>query len=272
MPKSVFNPSLISAELLLNLRKAMVGNAVANRNYSGQVRKLNDVVDILTPSAITVGDYTTSADINVQELDGTSQTLTVDQSKYFAFYAHDPERIADYVDAFQQEGAYALADAADQRIMGHYAEAGLSVAYDSTVASPDPLAMIREARRKMSVAKVPEQGRWMILSPYELEAVEEKLTGRATAAGDATVRAGFQGNLYGFDIFVSHNAAEVAGTPNVRHGLAGYGSSITFADAIVELERLRSESRFADLVRGLHVYGSKVVRPESLVDIQIQYA
>ena len=70
----------------------------------------------------------------------------------------------------------------------------------------------------------------------------------------------------GLEIYQSNNLVEAAG---VRHGLAGTRSAITFADAIVGVEALRSEKRFGSQVRGLHVYGQRVVRPESLVSIDI---
>src|SRR5690606_12594300 len=106
MAKSVFNPTVISKQLLLQLRKSMVGNAIVNRNYTGDVRKLGDVVDILTPAGLTIGSYSSTSDITVQELDGSAQSLTVDEANYFAFYAHRPENIADYAAAFANEGAY----------------------------------------------------------------------------------------------------------------------------------------------------------------------
>lgn len=266
MPKAAFNKRILSNELLLTLRGNMVGASLVNRNYDSatEITKLGDKVDILTPAAVTVRPYSTGSDMTIDELSGTSQTLTVDQANSFAFYAHDPERIADYVSAFTEDGAYRLVDAADQAIMGRVADAQHKV---EVGADDDFLAAVREARRVLSVAKVPEQGRYLVVSPYEVEHVEEKLTNRETAGGDAVIGRGFAGTLYGFDVYVSHNVAEAAGA---RRCMVGTRAAVTYADAIADLETLRAEKRFADIVRGLHVFGMKTVRPEALLELAVE--
>lgn len=258
MAKSSFNVTIVSKQLLLQLRKSMVANSIVNRNYAadGEIR-LGEKVDILTPAGLTIGSYAAGTDISVQELNSSKQTLTVDQGDYFAFYAHRPERIADYVSAFAEEGAYGLADEADAYVMGLYAQAQLSVDYEP--GTGDILAAVREARRKMSVAGAPEAGRWLVLSPYEIEAIDAKLTGRNTPGTDEVVARGFVGQLYGFDVYSSGNVAE---KDDVRYGLFGTNACITLADAVSEISAMEAEKRFATLVKGLHVYGAEVVRAE----------
>jgi hypothetical protein len=263
MAKTVYNSTILAADLLLALRKNQVASSIVNRNYQGSVQRVGDTVSIVTPVGTTIRPYGSGTDITVDELDGSAQTLTADQANYFAFYAHDTDNVAAAADAFVDQDAYKLADEADKSILKAHADAGMSVAFDS--ATDDILAKIREARKVMDLANVPSGGRWLVLSPYECEEIEKQLSARDSQMGDGVIRAGFMGELYGFDIFKSNNL-EVTDTGTIRHGLAGYSGSITYVDAIVEVERMRAEKRFADLVRGLHVFGHESVRSESLLD------
>jgi hypothetical protein len=77
----------------------------------------------------------------------------------------------------------------------------------------------------------------------------------------------------GFDIYVTNQVINVGtvATPQSKC-MAGSYSSIAFAQQIMDTEMIRLETQFADAVRGLHVYGAKVVRPDLLVLADFTYA
>lgn len=260
---AVFNPTVVGRSLLMRLRNAQVGASLVNRDYAGDVDKLGATVTITTPTDLTIRDYQVGTPIVVEEMNGTGQTMTVDQASYFAFHAQDVLAVSQYADAFAREAAFRLAAKADEAILAHALDAADSV---DVAFGGDILPAIREARAKLSNANVPDEGRFVVVSPDDLSGIERELTNRDTDLGDGVVRRGFQGFLYGFEVYVSNSLAMTA---DVRHALAGYRGAISFADNIIEVEKNRSLTQFADQVRGLHVYGESVMRPEGLVSIDI---
>ena len=80
-------------------------------------------------------------------------------------------------------------------------------------------------------------------------------------SGDA-VGNGYIARMWGFDMYMSNNVATVDTTK--YKVLAGTNQAITLAEQIVSVEALRRESSFRDAVKGLHVYGAKVVQPAAL--------
>lgn len=84
-----------------------------------------------------------------------------------------------------------------------------------------------------------------------------------TPSADQVLRTGQVGQAAGFEIFISNNVPNTTGTKYKI--LCGHPMAITFADQIDKVEAYRPERRFADAVKGLHVYGAKVIRPEALV-------
>ena len=80
----------------------------------------------------------------------------------------------------------------------------------------------------------------------------------ASASGNTdALRNGFVGRAAGFDIHVSNNCHDDS-------ILAGHPMAVTYAEQIVKTEAYRPEDAFSDAIKGLHVYGAKVVRPEAI--------
>lgn len=265
-----FIPELWSAELNFQLYKSLIASGIVNRDYEGQIRAAGDTVHINRPSGVTVGDYVPGTDITVEKPGSTQLDLVIDQQKYFAFEVDDIERVqanVALIPAYTQEASYALADTLDQYVLGLYTDAHADnvIAAEALTAS-NIYAKLTQAKANLSKKNVPMQGRWIVLSPDEVALIEASDEfQRASDLGDEVSRNGFMGRAAGFDVYESNNVVEAA---NVRHLPYGTRAAITMAEQIVETEALRRELQFSDMVRGLHVYGAKVIKPEALGDLR----
>jgi hypothetical protein len=132
----------------------------------------------------------------------------------------------------------------------------------------DPLDLMSRMARLLDEQNVPEEGRWFVASPdfYEvLGSSSSKLLSVDYNAGQGSIRNGLvsSGKLRGFDMYKSNN---IAATSNAAGKcMAGHISSTATANTILSTEVLRDPTSFGDIVRGLHVYGAKVLRGEAIV-------
>jgi N4-gp56 family major capsid protein len=270
-----FRPEIWSANLLVALRKALVYAApgVVNRDYEGEIQQAGDTVRITSISDPTIGTYNSNTTtITPEELTDAQRTLVVDQAKYFAFYVDD-------VDARQAKGnvipeamrrsAYKLADNVDQYVAAMYTGVAAANAL-GTVAVPaaTPTAFYESVLVPLAVkldeANVPTEGRYCIIPPWlHGRALRDDRFVRADASGDSnTLRNGLVGRAAGFDIRKSNNAPLVTGDDYAV--TAGVDMAISYAEQINKTEAYRPEAKFADAVKGLLLYGAKLVRPEAL--------
>ena len=137
---------------------------------------------------------------------------------------------------------------------------------------------------------VPETGRWLIISPYDRHLLMQSNIAQAYFTGDpeSTIRSGKIGMLDRFTVYVSNllprgaaGKALVSGLTDTATGgavsnakarrtmIAGTKDAVAFAMTVNKTEPLRNQTDFGDIVRGLAVYGRKVVKPEALVVAQV---
>ena len=273
-----FIPEIWSAELLLALKKRHVAAALVNRDYEGEIKRQGDTVHVTNLTAPTIGTYTAHSDITVEDIDDGTAALTINQAKYFAFEVDDIEKAqqvagGNVLSTQTQEAGYGLADVADKFLLSTMNTAVQGTGNDlGTVAiHTDATALynaIVDLMVKLDEANVPDSGRFVIVSP-SLHGRLLKLKDYFIATGDdraaATRGNGHIGTIAGLDIYKSNNlptVTDVAATGGLA--LAGHRMATSFAEQIVSVESARMEKRFADMVKGLHVYGAKVFRPTAL--------
>ena len=87
-----FVPDIWSARILSNLSRMAVSGACVNRNYEGDVARAGDSVKITNFVDPTIGSYTAHSDITIEDIDDATQSLLINQQKYFAFELDDVER------------------------------------------------------------------------------------------------------------------------------------------------------------------------------------
>jgi N4-gp56 family major capsid protein len=282
MALSQFVPEVWSAALLTSLQKALIyaGPGVVNRDYEGEITAAGDTVRITSISRPTVGTYTPgSTTITPEQLVDAQRTLVIDQVKYWAFQVDDVNQrqvLGDVIPAATAEAAYALADVVDQYVAGLYTQASASnVVSAVTVDLTSPTSWDAEAAKayneiliplkvKLDEANVPTMGRYAVLPPW-LHGVllrDPRFVKVNESGTDEGLRNGQVGRAAGFDILMSNNCP--VPTANNYVVTAGNSSAITFAEQINKTEAYRPESSFSDAIKGLAMYGSRVVRPEAL--------
>jgi N4-gp56 family major capsid protein len=270
-----FRPEIWSANLLVALRKALVfaGPGIVNRDYEGDIAEAGDTVRITSISDPTIGTYVpNSTTITPEELTDAQRTLVVDQAKYFAFKVDD-------VDARQARGnvipeaisraAYKLADVVDQYVAGLYtgvqsANALGTVAVTSGTPTDAYDKVLVPLKVKLDEANVPTADRYVVVPPWFhgrllLDGRFIKLNESGTEEG---LRNGMVGRAAGFDILVSNNCINVTGDDYIVQ--AGSPMAVSFAEQINKTEAYRPEGGFSDAVKGLALYGAKLVRPDCI--------
>lgn len=155
---------------------------------------------------------------------------------------------------------------------------GVSGTYDAT-----PLQILNRFNRKMNELSVPQEGRWVVVDPVFVEMLMDENSKLVNAdynkgsGGEGLTNGKLAaGTIRGFRVYESNNlpyigtgAGTVASTSsrssaNLGFILAGHDSAVATASQINKTEKLRSHETFADIVRGMHLFGRKILRPEAL--------
>jgi hypothetical protein len=278
-----FIPTLWSAELLVSLKNSLVfgQSGVVNRDYEGTISGYGDTVKINAIGEVSTGDYTKNTDMDApQTLDGTQTTLVIDQAKYFNFQIDDIDKAQQNPKVMQQamaESAYSLRNDADRYVADKMATAVTADNVIDKSAETFTPAMAYEQLVDLSVRldenNVPEEGRYVIVPPFFVGLIEkdDRFT-NATEGGNAITRNGFVGRIAGFNVLKSNNVNTTAGadeSSKIYNIVAGHQMATSYAEQVNEVETYRPERRFADAVKGLHLYGAKVVRPTALVMLKL---
>ena len=293
---SFFLPSIYSKKVLNFFRKSSVVEAITNTDYAGEISAFGDSVKIIKEPVISVEDYTRATDTTVTRLTDQELTLVVDSAKAFKFIVDDIETNMSHVnfkEVASSSAAYALRDSYDAAVIATMFSGVSSSSPDHVLGSDnatdlaagtfdgtgnldlgfasgehDPIDVMARMARLLDEQDVPEEGRWFVAGPdfYEvLGQASSKLLSVDFNAGQGSIRNGLvsSGKLRGFEMYKSNN---IAATSNAAGKvLGGHISSTATAQTIVSTETLRDPTSFGDIVRGLHVYGAKVLRPEALV-------
>lgn len=283
MAVDTFIPEVWSAELLTTLDENYVLAApdASNRDYEGEIANAGDTVHIGSLTDPTVSTYTKNVTvISPQTLTTTDQTLLIDQSKYFAFEVDD-------VDARQAQNGGRLLTTAAQRAAVKLQELAdtylgtLMTTNAGTVLTAVDVATPAAAfsvliRLKVALDRqnVPQAGRWIAVSPefYGLLLADPRFTDASAYGQGGVVANGVVGRALGFTVKVSTNLpAGTAGTaPEVSSFIiAGHRMATTFAEQINKTEAYRPQDSFSDAIKGLHLYGAKVTRPEAIAVIDV---
>lgn len=283
-----FIATIWSARLLGNLEKSLVYGQpnVINREYEGEIKGKGSTLKITSIGDITIGDYTKDTDIaDPEALDDAQSVLSITQSKYFNFAVDDVDKAQTspaLMNGAMQRSAYGLANVADQFIASQmYSNVATANKIGSNATAivptttPDTGKMaydyLLQLGTVLSEADVPKQGRWVVCPPWFIERLAgDKRFSDASASGstDALMN-GLVKRAAGFDVLESNNVPKNAGTggeaaKTQTQVIAGHPMATTFADSTNRVEAYRPEKRFADAVKGLHVYGCKVTRPNAL--------
>ncbi|MFJ6729377.1 P22 phage major capsid protein family protein [Streptomyces sp. NPDC091281] len=277
MSVALFKPQVWSAQILTGLDEALVyaQPQIVNRDYEGEITSQGQSVRIVTIGDPSVFPYKSGDTINYEDIDTAGLDLPIDQGDAFAFKLDDVDKTQVAVNPMAkttQRAARKLAAKADTYVANLYTGVAPANVVGTTGAPINITTNPKDAwdkvliplRTRLNRANVPALDRYVVVSPEFTGALlQDDRFVRVDASGNEQgLRNGIVGRAAGFDVLESNVTPVPSGDTQVIQ--AGYPGAITFVDQILETEALRLESTIADAVRGLHVYGAKLLRPEGI--------
>ena len=269
-----FIPEIFSKKLQAKFYASSVLPQISNTDYEGEISGQGNKVNIRTVPNVTVGDYTGSvsyADVTTQVVE-----LNIDKAKSYAFKVDDILKVQSDID-FQNEAAK---DAAEQMrisvetdVMANIPTAATSILDKASVSETTLLGHILEAGRTLDELNIPDSDRFIVLSPLYIEMLKKSELRQAYLTGDGTspLRNGKVGMIDRFSVYQSNLLAQGTGDDAGKtFCLAGHPKATCFASQFVKTETVRLTDTFGDGVRGLKVYGYKVVVPDALVTLKMK--
>jgi len=287
LPSGNFSPIIYSQKVQKFFRTASVVEAITNTDYAGEIENFGDTVNIIKEPTISVSAYSRGAVVDTQDIVDDQIQLVVDQANAFSFKVDDIEERHSHVNfesIATSSGAYALKNEYDKNVIAamvagvsssspdHLLGADSGSGQDQDVgfgsSEVDPVDTISKHNRLLNAADVPEENRWFLAGPEFVEQLGQansKLmsdtTGNATPLRNGKV---LSGKIMNMDVYMTNNFA-ASSTSNFFKVLGGHMSSTATANHIAKIEVIRHPESFSDVVRGLHVFGRKVLRDNALV-------
>ena len=268
--QQAFIPEIFSKLLQAKFYKDSVLPAISNTDYEGEITGQGDKVNIRTVPAITINDYTGS--VTNQTLTSSTVELLIDQAKYYSFNLDDIQSTQSDIDLMEEASADAaegMRVAVETAVLASVVSGATTIeSSTTTITASNILASILTASKTLDELNIPEEGRFMVMSPEFIALLKQSELRQAYLTGDSTspLRNGKVGVVDRFTVYQSNmlftdTSGSTSGATNV---LAGHPKAITFASQFTNNETVRLESTFGSAVRGLKVYGSKVVTPDAL--------
>ncbi len=293
-------PEAWSLSLNKKLDKSGVGMQIVNRIYEKDTKNYGDTVNIGEIGDVTITDYsedTTDGGVTYERVDATSQQLKIDQSKAFGFFISDISQrqanIKDLQSKFEQRAKTAIDIVRDTFILSAFSEIPVANkqtgsvtltkdnAYKCLVWLAKTLKNNNAVQTKNDkVYKANQAGvnamPWVVINP-DVEAILLQSPDfiHATNAGDRILREGSIGTIAGLDVLVCTNLPTVKATDQSNttykvNIMAGINDAIAYSGNISKVESIRDDKFFGDNVRGLYVYGKKVVLPKALAGMTVE--
>jgi hypothetical protein len=283
-----FIPQIWAARLLQNLNEAHVFAGLANTDYEGDIKNVGDTVKINAIGRVTIGSYTKNTDMSAAEtLTDAQTTLVIDQADYFNFQIDDIDRAQQkpkVMDEAMREAAYGLAREVDTTLAGIHtatpaankvgadgSSAKLGLVLTAGSALYDYLVDLKVI---LDENNCPDDGRrWVVVPAWAHGALlKDSRFINATEMGNTIRSNGLIGKAAGFNVHLSNNVTDDGQSVKTYRIIAGHPMAVSFAGQINGVEAYRPELRFADAVKGLHVWGYKVVRPALLATLYAKNA
>ena len=309
-----FIPTLWSGKLLAKFYQNTMLSEIANTDYEGELKNQGDTIRIRLAPTITISDYTVGQNLSYEVPTPIYQDMQVNKGKYFGVQVNDVlsyQADMNLMNMFTEDAAKQLKIQIENEVFfnsfvtegpvaaNYGATAGaISAAYNlgtdvTPIDQATPENVLKAILRMSTVLdeqNVPEDNRWLIISPFDRQLLMQSSIAQAYFTGDqsSVIRTGKIGMLDRFSVYVSNllprgaaGKALVAGLTDTSTGgavasakarrtmIAGTKAATSFAMTVNKTEPLRNQTDFGDIVRGLAVYGRKVVKPQALVVAQV---
>lgn len=285
-----FIPEIWSGKLIENFYDATVLAAISNTDYEGEIRNMGDTVNIRTTPEITIKTYVKGQTLSVENPDKPKLQLVIDKGEYFACVEDDVDKVQadiNLMDTWSKDASERMKIKIDQRVLTDIlpdiaaankgASAGRISGNINLGTTGTPAALTKDGASStipvldylvdmgtvLDEANCPEAGRFVVIPAKMAGMIKKSDLRDASLSGDGTsiLRNGRLGMIDRFTVYVSHNLAVSSGKYSI---IAGHKMGFTFASQMTNMETIRSETTFGNIIRGLQVYGYKVVKPEAL--------
>jgi len=279
-----FIPEIWSGKLIENFYDATVLAAISNTDYEGEIRNMGDTVNIRTTPEITIKTYVKGQTLSVENPDKPKLQLVIDKGEYFACVEDDVDKVQsdiNLMDTWSKDASERMKIKIDQRVLTDIlpdisadnkgATAGRisnNIDLGTTgsliaVTKTNVLEYVVDIGTVLDEANCPEGNRFVVIPAKMAGMIKKSDLKDASLTGDSVsiLRNGRLGMIDRFTVYMSHNLSVTSGKFSI---IAGHKMGFTFASQMTNMETIRSESTFGNIIRGLQVYGYKVVKPEAL--------
>ena len=265
-----FIPEVFSKLLQAKFYSSSVLPSISNTDYEGEISGQGDKVVIRTVPAVTINDYAGS--ITTQELTTAKVELLIDQAKYYSFKIDDvlaAQADINLLEGASSDAAEGMRVAVETSVLSSVVTGATTIGAQTSITASNILTSILDQAKELDELNISEEGRFIVMSPEFVSLLKQSELRQAYLTGDDTspLRNGKVGVVDRFTVYQSNMLyTPGSGTyAGYTHVLAGHPKAISFASQFTNTETVRMESTFGDQVRGLKVYGSKVVTPDALV-------
>ena len=289
-----FIPEIWSGKLLVKFYAATILAAISNTDYEGEVKNMGDKVIIRTTPTITIRDYNKGQTLTIERPESDPIELEIDKAKYFNCICDDIDKYQADIklmddwsrDASQQMKITIdtgfLADVySDAHASNKGAEGGAISSSFNLGAAGAPrvltqaniLEALVDCGTVLDEQNVPEESRWVVIPAWMAGMIKKSDLKDASLTGDGTsiLRNGRLGMIDRFTLYSSNLlASALDGGFSCYHVITGQRHALSFAAQMTKMQTLISESTFGTLIRGLNVYGYKVLKPEALIDLYVR--
>lgn len=264
-------------------------SAISNTNYQGTISNQGDKVIIRTTPTLEINDYSIGQTLVNQRPEAPVVELNIDKGFYWSTIIDDvveKQQDIDQMNLWAQDAAEQLKIKLDSRVLGSIvpdvaaankgATAGRisgnidlgATGAPEAVTKDNILEYILKMGQVLDEQNVPETGRFLVLPFWATTRLKlsDIKDASLTNDGSSPLRNGRVGMIDRFTVYNSNLLPTYTdGSDKTTHFLAGTKDGLTFATQLTKTESLRAESTFGNIMRGLMVYGHKVIKPEALV-------
>ena len=273
-----FVPTIWSEKLWRALDRQYIAAAHCSREFEGDIKEKGNKVKILGIEPVTINNYSKNTNMNApQQISDNARELVINQAKYFNFQVDDVDKaqaVPHLMDLVVDSAASSLANVADQYIFSLWEDAGFLIEGDNHDVSA-LLKTFLDARTILYRSDVNNSDDLVLEVSPDVAACILRAKIELDTDNSDQIETGCIGKLFGVKVFVSNNIAQDFNTsgpdaPDCYHKcIMRSKRAIAYAEQISEIEAYRPELRFADAVKGLHLYGAKVVYPDEMVTIDV---
>lgn len=290
---SRFIPEIFSGKLQAKFYRDTCLTQISNTDYEGEIKDQGDTVIIRAIPTITINDYYKGMKLTYELPESTPVELLIDKGKYWGCIVDDVDKVQSDInlfDTFTNDAVeqmkiaveygvfttiYNQADSSNRGATAGALSAGFNLGVSTApvqITKANIIDYIVDAGTVLDEKNIPSEGRWMVIPMWMAGMLKKSDLKDASMTGDGTsvLRNGRLGMIDRFTLYQSNNTYSLTDTVTCWYVPFGHPKALTFASQIVKSEKLRATDTFGDIVRGLKVYGFKVVNDDALGELYVR--